>query len=99
MVMGMKAAKALAARKQVEKIGHKRRYDTLCRVLDSICAEAPLSLTEYHPPSTNPDARIQARSRALLHLYLKVKFGLINFADREWHIGVAPFGWTACSIP
>ena len=75
MVMGMKPAKALAAKKQVEKIGHKRRYETLCRVLDSICAEAPLSLTEYHPPSTNPDARIQARSRALLHLYLKAKFG------------------------
>lgn len=86
MMMGMKAAKALAAKKQVEKIGHKRRYDTLCRVLDSICAEAPLSLTEYHPPSTNPDARIQARSRALLHLYLKAKFGLISFDVRERYV-------------
>ena len=86
MAMGMKAAKALAARKQVEKTGHNRRYRTLCRILDSICAEAPPSLTEYHPPSTNPDARIQARSRALLHLYLKAKFGLVNFDDRERYI-------------
>lgn len=86
MAMGMKAAKVSEVRRQAEKIGHKRRYNTLCRVLDSICAEAPLSLTGYHPPSTNPDARIQARSRALLHLYLKVKFGLINFADRESHV-------------
>jgi len=86
MAIGMKAANALAARKQVEKIGHKRRYETLCRVLDSICAEAPQSLSLYHPPSTNRDAQIQARSRALLHLYLKAKFGLINFDDRERYI-------------
>ena len=91
MATGMKAAKALAARRQVEKIGHKRRYDTLCRVLDSICAEAPGSPTEYHPPSTNPDARIQARSRALLHLYLKAKFGLINFDNRERYITDGPY--------
>lgn len=86
MAMGIKAAKALTARNQVEKLGHNRRYGTLCRILDSICAEAPLSLTEYQHPSTNPDARIQARSRALLHLYLKAKFGLVNFDDREWYI-------------
>lgn len=86
MAMGMKAAKVHAAKKQVEKIGHERRYKTLCKVLDLICAEAPISLVEYHPPSTNLDARVQARSRALLHLYLKSKFGLINFDDRERYI-------------
>jgi len=83
MALGKQAAQVLLAKRQAEKAGHKRRYETLCRVLDSICAEAPSSLVAYHPPSTNPDARIQARSRALLHLYLKAKFGLINFEDRE----------------
>ena len=60
-----------------------RHYKTLCEVLDKICSEAPGSLQHYHAPAGNHAAVIQARSRALLHLYLMAQFGLIEFADRE----------------
>jgi hypothetical protein len=61
----------------------KRLYDTLCRVLDSLRAEAPAANAIYGPPAGNHDALIQARSRALLHLFLKARFGLLYFDDRE----------------
>jgi hypothetical protein len=86
MALGKTAAKILAMNKNAETLGHERRYNTLCNVLDAICAEAPIALGTYHPPTTNPDALVQARSRALLHLYLKARFGLVEFADREWYV-------------
>lgn len=78
--------KISALKRQTGLVGHNRRYSTLCRVLDSLCDEAPPSLTIYHPRAENREGRIQARSRALLHLYLKSKFGLVNFFDREKYI-------------
>jgi hypothetical protein len=63
--------------------GEKRLYDTLCRVLDSLRAEAPSNDANYHPAPGNGEALIQARSRALLHLFLKARFGILKFADRE----------------
>src|SRR4029077_15863052 len=64
-------------------IGNTRRYETLCRVLDSLCNEAPSAARIYHPPPGDQEKLIQARSRALLHLFLKARFGLLNFATRE----------------
>ena len=86
MTIGVKAAKLKVANKNSDQIGHEHRYITLCRVLDAICAEAPAPLAQYHPPSSNHDARIQARSRALLHLFLKAKYGIVDFNDREKYI-------------
>src|ERR1039458_204638 len=63
--------------------GNARLYSTLCRVLDSLRTEAPATNKVYHPPAGNQDAVIQARSRALLHLFLKARFGLLRFAERE----------------
>src|SRR5574343_389187 len=63
--------------------GDKQLYKTLCKVLDSLCAEAPSSDNVYHPVSGNSDGLIQARSRALLHLFLKAKFGLLTYKSRE----------------
>ena len=63
--------------------GHVRLYDSLCRVLDALREESPSSSTIYNPPPSNADAVIQARSRALLHLFLKARFGLIDFDGRE----------------
>jgi len=63
--------------------GNKRLYETLCRVLDALRLEAPQANRLYNPPAGNADALIQARSRALLHLFLKARFGLVRFADRE----------------
>jgi len=76
-----KAAKA--AKAQTSPTGTDRRYETLCRVLDALRREAPASQTVYHPPKGNHDAVVQARSRALLHLYLKARFGLITHVLRE----------------
>jgi hypothetical protein len=63
--------------------GNARLYSTLVRVLDSLRAEAPPANSVYRPPAGNGGALIQARSRALLHLFLKARFGLVRFADRE----------------
>jgi hypothetical protein len=59
------------------------KYETLLVVLDKICEEAPTTLKRYRPQSGDEEKRNQARSRALLHLYLKVKFGLLRFDERE----------------
>jgi hypothetical protein len=64
-------------------IGNTRLYATLVKVLDSIRHEAPAANTIYRPPPGNAEAIIQARSRALLHLFLKARFGLVRFSDRE----------------
>jgi len=63
--------------------GQKKLYATLCNVLDALRAEAPSTNRIYNPPSGNVDALIQARSRALLHLFLKARFGLVRFGERE----------------
>src|SRR5665647_3960892 len=60
-----------------------RLFKTLVRVLDSIRREAPPSETKYNPPAGNNDALVQARSRALQHLFLKAKFGIARFDERE----------------
>jgi hypothetical protein len=71
--------------------GNSRLYSTLCGVLDSLRAEAPASNSTYNPRPGNPDALIQARSRALLHLFLKARFGLLTFPEREALITDGPF--------
>lgn len=63
--------------------GSQRLYEALVRVLDSLRSEAPPKEALYHPPKGNHDAVIQARSRALLHLFLKARFGLVNHSTRE----------------
>ena len=83
MTLGKTAAQIQSAQKALHKIGQKRLYTTLCNVLDSLRGEAPETLSIYHPLKGNNDALIQARSRALLHLYLKARFGLALFSVRE----------------
>ena len=71
--------------------GSARLYSTLCQVLDSLRAEAPITNNIYNPPAGNQDAVIQARSRALLHLFLKARFGLLRFAEREALVTDGPY--------
>jgi len=59
------------------------RYATLVQILDRLCSEAPKRFKRYHPEAGNQDALDQARARAFIHLYLKVKFGILEFEARE----------------
>jgi hypothetical protein len=66
-------------------IAHARQYRTLCKVLDALRSEAPPNDGVYHPSPATTDAIIQARSKALLHLFLKARFGITTFRDRlKW---------------
>lgn len=62
------------------------KYDTLVNVLDQLRQEAPSDYAKYRPIPTDIEKVNQARSRALIHLFLKVKFGLLGFDDREKYI-------------
>ena len=59
------------------------KYSDLVRVLDSLRMEAPSEFPIYNPDSDNLQAVEQARSRAYIHLFLKAKFGLLSFEERE----------------
>jgi len=64
------------------------KYSTLVRILDQIRQEAAGSdFVEMYCPAPNDFTKInQARSRAFIHLYLKVGFGLLDFKEREHYV-------------
>lgn len=59
------------------------KYETFVKILDQLRNEAPRENTRYYPPDSDTEKVNQARSRAFIHLFLKVQFGLIEFKDRE----------------
>lgn len=59
------------------------RYTTPVTILDQICTEAPPDFKRYHPSETKHEEVGHARSRAFIHLFLKVRFGLTHFKERE----------------
>ena len=59
------------------------KYKNLVNVLDQLRYEAPKEIKKYHPDREDLEKVNQARSRALIHLYLKVSFGLLDFKARE----------------
>jgi hypothetical protein len=61
------------------------RYETLVRIVEKFCQEAPSELASlYRPdPIKYSDKAKQAKARAYCHLYLLVKFGLKSFLERE----------------
>lgn len=61
------------------------KYEDLINILDILCAEAPECYNRYHPGS-DADKKLHARSRAYIHLFLKVKFGIVSFLDREKYV-------------
>ena len=60
-------------------------FSTLVNVIDKIRDEALGTPHEqiYLPDRSRAEAVNQARSRAYIHLYLKVSFGLLDFVERE----------------
>ncbi len=62
------------------------KYDLLLRILDDIRRSAPKDLASVYRPTSGKDEQvIEARSRALLHLYLMVECGIDeeDFKGRE----------------
>lgn len=59
------------------------KYQTLVNILDKICEEAPSNFVSYKADKNNIDKVNEARSKAFIHLFLKVKCGMINFDERH----------------
>ena len=59
----------------------ENKYQLLINTLDSLIDEAPDESLKYD--ISNEDKINQARARALIHLFLRTRFGLINFLDAE----------------
>lgn len=68
------------------------KYVTLVRILDTLRREANGTQWEgaYDIASTDPEFVQQARGRAFIHLYLKVMFGVAEFAERQQYVTDGP---------
>ena len=62
------------------------KYNLLVHILDQIAEKAPENLSIYHPEQGDTDAEIHKRSRAFMHLFLKVRFGILDFDIAESQI-------------
>ena len=59
------------------------KYLTLLKILDKICEDAPSEFSSYKVDQSDRDALNQARSKAFIHLFLKVKCGVMSFEERH----------------
>ena len=59
------------------------KYNDLVNIIESLRNEAPQEYKRYHPKKNDVDANRKSLSRTYLHLFLKVKFGLVDFESRE----------------
>jgi AIPR protein len=67
------------------------KYSILLNVLDHIRAEAHSTrFSSRYPSSTDPEQVNQQRALAFIHLFLKVRFGLLHFEEREHFITDGP---------
>jgi|APLak6261670063_1056076.scaffolds.fasta_scaffold02188_3 hypothetical protein len=62
------------------------KYETLINILDQLRLEAPVEYAKYRPNMEDTEKLNQARSKSLIHLFLKVTFGLLTFKDREKYL-------------
>ncbi|MYN19667.1 AIPR protein [Rugamonas sp. FT107W] len=62
----------------------KTKYEILISILDKLNKEAPLSNATYHKKDF--EGKNHARSLSLIHLFLKSKFGLMDFSERFKYI-------------
>jgi hypothetical protein len=59
------------------------KYKTLLNILDKIRDDAPNEYTSYRVNEKDADAVNKARSKAFIHLFLKVHFAVAQFKDRH----------------
>jgi hypothetical protein len=62
------------------------KYQDLVTIVDKIREEAPTSYRRYMPDASEIEKLNQARARAFIHLFLKVRFGITDFLLRESYI-------------
>lgn len=62
------------------------QYKILLRILDCLREEAPPEFSSFHPDPKDNDKLNAARSKAFIHLFLKVKFGMTNFKFRHSYL-------------
>lgn len=67
------------------------KYETLVKVLDKICADAPAKYSIYKPQRSDSSALNAARSRAYIHLYLRAVFGVTDFEKSEKFVTDGPY--------
>ncbi len=58
-------------------------YSVLLSTLDALRKEAPRSFKTYHPRKIDLEKLNQARAKAFVHLFLKVRFGVLDFHERH----------------
>jgi len=61
-------------------------YKILLKILDKLRKDAPIQYSKYHPDEKDTIKLNQARSKAFIHLFLKVNCGLISFKERDFFI-------------
>jgi hypothetical protein len=59
------------------------QYEVLLKVLDKLREEAPEEYKSYHPNANDTEKLNAARSKAYIHLFLKVKCGITSFKMRQ----------------
>lgn len=63
------------------------RYEILRNILNGIIEEAPARYSKlYEKDSKKVEQYNNSLSRAFIHLFLKVRFDLVDFEDREYYI-------------
>lgn len=55
------------------------KHNLLKKTLDGIAEWAPEQFNTYHPNENDQDAQIHKYSRSQIHLFLRVRFGLLDF--------------------
>lgn len=62
------------------------QYEILVNILDELRNEAPAAYRRYYPAPDEHEKLDNARSRTFIHLFLKVRYGLDEFNERENYI-------------
>ena len=62
------------------------QYEILVNILDELRNEAPVTYRRYYPAPDEHEKLDNARSRTFIHLFLKVRYGLDEFNERENYI-------------
>lgn len=78
--------KKLYAAEFSDKGENMDKYEILINIVDQLMCEAPSGYKRYYPNPSNIEKVDQARARAFIHLFLKVKYGINDFLEREEYI-------------